>query len=123
MKHLFYLLPLITLAACTSKTEAQRQQAERDGAAILDEARLSFRQSRYDEARQHIRRLRSDVPLALDARRQAIILLDSIELRAATDSVQYAEGEQWERLDMKQKFYQRKLSEDIKAYGGKNLEY
>ncbi len=111
-------LPLL-LAGCSNATQAERnrQEAEQDGATLLARARRSLKAGDYDKARRSIVRLRTDVPLALDARRRGILLLDSIELAAATDSVRFAEGESWERLNLKVQFYQRKLTEDIRAYG------
>ena len=53
-------------------------------------------------------------PYAIQTRRQGILLLDSIEMMAAADSLTKAQGEEWERLSMKKKFFERKLQEDIK---------
>lgn len=109
----------LLLVACGGKTQAEknREEAERHGATLLDEARRALRAEDYEMARNKVITLRREQPLALDARRKAILLLDSIELRAATDSVRFLEGEEWERVNMKMQFYQRKLGEDIKAYG------
>lgn len=123
MTHLYYYISgfflLLLLASCDGKTQAERhrEEAEREGSALLVQAREALGRQEYEKARRAIRHLRKDQPLALDARRQAILLLDSIELASARDSVRYVEGEEWERLTMKVQFYERKLQEDIRAYG------
>lgn len=113
------LLVLPLLVACGGKTQAEqnREVAEREGALLLGKARQALRADDYEQARRFVMALRSDQPLALDARRQAILLLDSIELRAAKDSIHFLEGEDWERINMKVQFYERKLREDVKHYG------
>ena len=114
----FLLLPLLVMG-CTgiSQAERNRQEAEEEGAELLDLARKALDEGNYDKARRCINNLRKDVPLALDARRRGILLLDSIELAAASDSVRFLDGESWERLNLKVQFYTRKLKEDIKSYG------
>ncbi len=116
---LFSLLMLPMCVACTGPTQAERNRAdaEQKGAVLLDEARQALRAKQYDKARRTVMQLRSEAPLALDARRRAILLLDSIELAASRDSVRFVHGEEWERLTLKMQFYERKLQEDIKAYG------
>ena len=95
------------LSACDTDEEAQAQQ-------MLQDARIALRHRQYAEARDSIFALRQKHPTAIDARRQGILLLDSIELQAATDSLGKAQGEEWERLSVKKKFYERKLQEDQK---------
>lgn len=108
MKRLFPLVALFA-AACGSK-----DAAEQIGAQMLNQARQELNMQHYDAARDTILSLRKNYPTALKARAAAILLLDSIEICAAQDSVQTAEGEEFERLDMKAKFFQRKLEEDMK---------
>ncbi len=123
MTHLYYYISgfflLFLLTSCGGKTQAERhrEEAELEGSALLVQAREALGRQEYEKARRAIRHLRKDQPLALDARRQAILLLDSIELASARDSVRYVEGEEWERLTMKVQFYERKLQEDRKGYG------
>lgn len=116
---LLSLLLLTLLWSCSGKTkaEANQEEAEVRGAQLLDQARKALRAEDYEQARRLVMSLRTECPLALEARRRAILTLDSIELASSTDSVRYAEGEEWERLSMKQQFYQRKLREDIHSYG------
>ena len=84
------------LADCADKPDPEQQ-----GAQMLCEARQLYAETRYDAARDTILSLRRRFPMALDARRQAILLMDSIEL-------QLAEGD-----SLKQEFFRRKLSFDI----------
>ena len=81
---------------------------------MLSEARVALESGRYSEAKDSILSLRQQYPTAIEARKQAILLLDSIEMAAAADSLQYAEGEEWERLHVKKQFFERKLLEDKK---------
>ena len=98
---------LVMLSACASNEEREAQQ-------MLQQARSALRHRLYSEARDSILSLRKNHPTAINARKQGILLLDSIELQAAADSLTKAEGNEWERLDVKRKFYERKLQEDQK---------
>lgn len=100
-------LLLVMLSACASNEEREAQQ-------MLQQARFALRHRLYSEARDSILSLRKKHPTAINARKQGILLLDSIELQAAADSLTKAEGNEWERLDVKRKFYERKLQEDQK---------
>lgn len=131
------IVVLMLLAGC-SLFESDQERQERMGAVILSQAREALYAARYDEARDSIMSLRQHTPLAFDARQQAILLLDSIELMAAKDSlaalppsvrqmhittpttedaIAIAKGElplvdEYERLLVKVQFYERKLLED-----------
>ena len=100
-------LLLVMLSACASNEEREAQQ-------MLQQARSALRHRLYSEARDSILSLRKKHPTDINARKQGILLLDSIELQAAADSLTKAEGNEWERLDVKRKFYERKLQEDQK---------
>ena len=100
-------LLLVMLSACASNEEREAQQ-------MLQQARSALRHRLYSEARDSILSLRKKHPTAINARKLGILLLDSIELQAAADSLTKAEGNEWERLDVKRKFYERKLQEDQK---------
>jgi len=99
---------VLFLSACSGKPDA-----ETEGQRMLNEARRELSQKNYSAARDTIMALRVRCSQALHARRQALILLDSIELLGAADSLSQAHGEEWERLDVKHKFFQRKLQEDL----------
>ena len=102
------LLPLLMLSLMACSGNKEEQKAMR----MLGDARFALKHQHFDEARDSILSMRRQHPTALEARRQAILLLDSIEM--AADSLKQAEGPEWERLNMKVKFYERKLQEDKK---------
>lgn len=101
-------LLILLLVSCSTK-----QDPEVMGQRLLDDARFALRHQHYDEARDSILSLRAHYPRAIQARRQALLLLDSIEIQAAADSLAKADSADWERLDVKHKFFQRKLEEDL----------
>lgn len=110
MKHtaILSLIAVALLTACTKQTPEER------AASLLKDARYALHHHLYDEARDTIFSLRRNCPTAIEARRQAILLLDSIEMNAAADSLKLVSGEEWERLNVKKQFYERKLQEDLK---------
>jgi len=109
MKHFLSILVLpLFLCACGGNDVNEK------AARMLTDARTALRYKHYDEARDSILALRQKYPTAIEARKQAILLLDSIEMVAAVDSLQYVQGEEWERLHIKQQFFERKLLEDKK---------
>ena len=110
MKQHTILILIITalLVACTKETPEER------ASMMLKEARYALHHHLYNEARDTIFSLRRKCPTAIEARRQAILLLDSIEMNAAADSLKLVTGEEWERLNVKKQFFERKLQEDLK---------
>ena len=96
------LLLLLVLVSCGR----QQPSEETLGMMKLDGARALYAQGNYAAARDAILSLRKNHPTALEARRQAILLLDSVEL-------QLAEGD-----SLKQEFFRRKLLHDIQEIGG-----
>lgn len=109
MKHstIFFLMAAV-LVACSQETPDER------AANMLKEARYALHHHLYDEARDTIFSLRRNCPTAIEARKQAILLLDSIEMNAAADSLRLVTGEEWKRLNVKKQFFERKLQEDLK---------
>lgn len=103
------LICLLLLAGCARQTPDER------AASMLREARYALHHHLYAEARDTIFSLRRNCPTAIEARRQAILLLDSIEMNAAADSLRLATGEEWKRLNVKRQFFERKLKEDLKS--------
>lgn len=120
MKKIILFTLVITLCACTSK------QAE--AFQYLEKSRNAMALRRYDVARDTILAMRHRFPEAIEARRQGILLMDSIELQAAKDSLcamrtvpeglspeeERTHNEEYKRLEMKVRFFERKLSEDLK---------
>ena len=107
-KLLLSILVLLLLCACGGNDVNEK------AAQMLSDARTAYFHKRYAEARDSILSLRQKYPTAIEARKQAILLLDSVEMSAAADSLQYVQGEEWERLHIKQQFFERKLLEDKK---------
>jgi hypothetical protein len=108
-KHILLILAAAALTGCTN------QKPEERAAQMLREARYALHHHLYNEARDSILSLRRNCPTAIEARRQAILLLDSIEMMAAADSLKLVTGQEWERLDIKRQFFERKLQEDLKS--------
>ena len=108
-KHILSLLALL-LMLCACGGDDTNQKASR----MLSDARFALKYGHYAEARDSILSLRQKYPTAIEVRKQAILLLDSIEMTAAADSMKNAQGEEWERLHIKQQFFERKLLEDKK---------
>ena len=121
MKRFWILLSVLPIIMACGKSESE--MAQEAGARVLADARQAFVSGRYSEARDSIMALRERYPLALQARNEAIVLLDSIELAAAEDSLRNFRGDskknrntlvpEQERLSVKVKFYKRKLKEDL----------
>lgn len=117
MNRLSILFCILVLASCAAEIDV-----EREGAALLSASRHALDQGMYDAARDSIFSLRHRFPTAVKARRQGILLLDSIELFSSRDSVSMYDsgvlvdvtGEDRERLNVKMQFYERKLSEDLR---------
>lgn len=101
-----YIFVTLLLSACSSPSP------DKQASAILAKARQHFTEGRYDAARDSILSMRSQYPTAIQTRAQGILLLDSIEMLAAKDSMAYASGEEWKRLSIKTQFFERKLQED-----------
>jgi hypothetical protein len=107
---LHLLIFAIFCASCTSSPTTPEAQAS----DMLRKSRSLLVDERYDAARDSILSMRRRYPTALQARAQGILLLDSIEMLAARDSMGSATGEEWKRLSVKAQFFERKLQEDIK---------
>lgn len=112
MKIYLHILILGFLCmACTEET------VEPKAAEILRKSRTHLQEGRYDAARDSVLSMRKQYPTALESRAQGILLLDSIEMFAAQDSMDGATGEDWKRLSIKAQFFERKLQEDKKKLG------
>ena len=105
----------------------KRAREEEGGQKCLDEAREALSKKEYQIARTSIEQLRQDYPLALNAREEGILLLDSINLFEAENEIKKTNvllrdqtGNkdslqiEFEDLFQKSKFYKRKLEHDKK---------
>lgn len=109
MKNYLSILSLLLMLCACGGNKANEKAAQ-----MLSDARFALKYGHYSEARDSILSLRQKYPTAIEVRKQAILLLDSIEMTAAVDSLKNAQGEEWERLHIKQQFFERKLLEDKK---------
>lgn len=100
-------LSLFGLASCGTK-----ESPETAASVMLDKSKSLLQDGNYDAARDTILSMRKKHPAAVDTRARGILLLDSIEMLAARDSMGSATGDEWKRLQMKATFYERKLQED-----------
>lgn len=106
MKHLaISLLAALMIASCGKQKQESTEKApeEQAGMALLTRARQELAAGNTSAAREAIRTLRDEHKLAKQARLEAILTLDSIELldaELAQDS-------------LKQVFFTRKLQEDL----------
>ena len=80
---------------------------EQQGQQMLTEVRQLYADGNYAAARDSILSLRQRFPMALEARRQAILLLDSVELMDAKQ----------QQDTLKSEFYRRKLQHDRQTSG------
>lgn len=86
-----------------------RMENERRAEAYLEEARQKMASGEYDAARNIIKEMRDTCYLALQARENAILLLDSLELMNA--QADHSKSDQQQRVE----FYQKKLEFDLQA--------
>ena len=135
MKTLFAItLAALAISTCScwgdKKNEytENREAAEVEGQTCLTTAREALEKKEFSAAREAIDKMRKDFPLAMNAREEGILLLDSINLFEADamlkkvnallrdsatvnkDSLQI----EFDDLFQKSKFYKRKLEHDIK---------
>lgn len=100
MKSFLLILPLCLTVACGKPLSDEEQ-----GQQMLCEARQAYSRKDYAAARDTILSLRQRFPKALAARREAILLLDSVELMDAQDD------------SLKAEFFRRKLEHDVEGIG------
>lgn len=100
-----------------------RTKMEQKGQAYLMLSRQALSEKDFATARQHVNLLRKECDLALSAREEGILLMDSINLfeaeeqfrTACEDSTATSAMESIEDLQQKICFYQRKLEHDKKS--------
>lgn len=138
MKHtlIIYILFFAFMAmACNShkgessaEPSEKRSMMEKNGRKMLLDARQALEKGNYNAARKAIKDLRENFPLALNAREEAILLADSIELFEARQQLEEVDKfiiqermekkdslqAEYDELCQKVKFYLRKLQYDQK---------
>ena len=137
MQRLFPVPLLLLFLLCfgcqekTSKISVHRQNDEIAGAQALDNARRRLNARDYEGARRIIRTMRHTHPLALTARENGILLMDSIDLVAAREAILQAERSasadtaahtaqrggnngQLPELYRRLRFFERKLQHDFR---------
>lgn len=127
-------LAIASLALCVSSCSdekkpgmsEERQEMEAQGQICLKAAREALNNDNFVAARENIEKMRSDFPLALNAREEGILLMDSINLMEAEAQIKaidkiIKEGQnpkidslkiEFDDLFQKTKFYKRKLEHD-----------
>ena len=106
----------------------ERQEMEAQGQNCLKAAREALDNNDFGAARENVEKMRDEFPLALNAREEGIILMDSINLMEAENQIKaidklIKEGKsknidclkiEFDDLFQKTKFYKRKLEHDKK---------
>ncbi len=123
---MYVALTALLLAAATGCKE--KNDVEAEGQICLSDARVALSTGDFAQAKGYIDKLRKEYPLALNAREEGILLLDSIDLAEA--HVQLAESERQagrpnlsalerdtlninlDRAQQKVKFFMKKLEHD-----------
>lgn len=127
------ILPIIIglLLACStgnknnSTMSDERIRMEEEGVKCLNEARDFLHKKEFQKAEEMIVNMRNDFPMAITARKNGILLMDSIKMLAAEHEMftigeemkkhpQFADSLQviWEEAQRRNKFYKRKLEHD-----------
>lgn len=111
------LVGAVVLVGC-GNTLTEREKAELSGAQLISEAREAFVGADYTTAVALIDSIRAAYPLALNAREEGILLKDSVLLEQAREELRNAkdiagDSIDFEELQMKVTFYERKLQHDI----------
>lgn len=121
MRNILYiLLSAVAVCACNQKETNVEQEASH----MLGEARLLMQVQRYDAARDTIESMRRRYPTAFGARTCGIVVMDSVELLraqdslAVIDSVLQAEQELFARLqaDKSGKNYDQRTQQHLKVF-------
>ncbi len=115
---LLLAVPVLLLAACESKKDAELAASVAAGHGLIEEARVAYRAGDYDKALVLIDSVRVAHPRAMNAREDGILLKDSVEMaKAEMELKQLADtgndnAELWDEAQRKLKFFARKLQYD-----------
>ncbi len=123
---------LLCLAGCQNDNKKAgwskaRTEMEAQAQVCLKDARAALERADYATARAKVEEIRSQYNLALNAREEAILFMDSVDMRQATQELQrvnqliHTQPENQDslkaaadELSQKIKFYLRKLEHDKK---------
>lgn len=83
-----FALACLLAGACTS----EKKDPNLEAAPMLESARALMFDKKYQAARDTILAMRKQYPTALEVRRQGILVMDSIELLQAQDSLAVLDG-------------------------------
>ena len=99
---------------------------EKDAAVCMKNAREQFAAGNFEQARETIVQMREKFPQAITARKQAILLMDSVELEEAREELAHTDSllrtqsvgnaDILDEACKKVEFYGRKLKHDIEQY-------
>ena len=106
---------ILVLCACSEKDKKtdwseKRQLMETRAQEMLSGARQALIRQDFEKAKNTIEAMRTQCNLALEARQQGILLMDSIYLQETVDSLILVP--RLEEFGEKIKFYRRKLEHD-----------
>jgi hypothetical protein len=90
MQKIHFIIILCTVGALFSCTPNKDNNDEAAGMSALQRARRAMENGDYSGAKERILNLRTMYPKAFQARREAILTLDSAEMFLAIDSMQAA---------------------------------
>lgn len=129
-------LPMLLFTACSffqKKTASdaseqyseERRVMETEAQTRLSQARQQLEAKQYDAAKSTIKKMRKECYLALHAREEGILLMDSIELKLAQDNLVKVDSllqkgdvqakQQFQNACQKVQFFERKLMYDKKS--------
>lgn len=129
-------IPMLLFTSCSyfqKKTDSdaseqyseERRMMETEAQTRLLQARQQLETKQYDAAKATIKKMRKECYLALRAREEGILLMDSIELRLAQDNLVKVDSllqkgdiqakQQFQSACQKVQFFERKLTYDKKS--------
>lgn len=96
------IVTCITVAILATSCQSDKNDPEEAARPVLNAARLELIRKNYQAARDSIKNLRKAYPTAFQTRTAALLLMDSIELTEARDSLTLLDAQlqkERERLD------------------------
>lgn len=81
------ILPMALFCLLAAACSSEKKDPNREAAPMLESARVLMNGKNYQAAKDSVLSLRKKYPTAFEARRQGILVMDSIELLQARDSL------------------------------------